>query len=462
MVIDAWLPLQFRTLGGEYLKVLIYQGTLWQIYETLSRSNVLIAKDELAKQWLDSGLLPRHLIEEFRVGDNSFFELSSPPDHILSPVTKCKSPHTKAEALSIASSYFFTRSLLPDTPIHDSIFVEKHSIFLPTYSQSRPIKDDIFLGTLLTGGIPISVKSSERFFSLMNWLSRDAIREVLDVTGIINSNCLDNCDQHSIQLDAINPKKKFSLVGRPKLESFFQEHVIDIIEKQDIYKEFGIEFPSAVILHGPPGCGKTFAIEKLTEYLGWPYYQIDASSVASPYIHETSKKVSDLFNEAMSNSPSLVIIDEMESFLADRGMGGSSGIHHVEEVAEFLRRIPEAIANKVLIFAMTNRLEMIDPAILRRGRFDHIVKVDMASEVEVYTLLTQLISALPNDSKINVQIIASQLRGRPLSDVTFVVREGCRLAAHSGKKQIDQESLMLSLDSLAESTDNTLRKKIGF
>src|SRR3546814_3148906 len=71
----------------------------------------------------------------------------------------------------------------------------------------------------------------------------------------------------------------------------------------------------------------------------------------------------------------------MEAFLADREMG--SDHHRVEEVAEFLRRIPEAVKNEVLIIAMTNRIDMIDPAIQRRGRFDHVIKVDFASEIEV-------------------------------------------------------------------------------
>src|SRR3546814_16081302 len=73
----------------------------------------------------------------------------------------------------------------------------------------------------------------------------------------------------------------------------------------------------------------------------------------------------------MENAPSVLVIDEMEAFLADREMG--SGHHRVEEVAEFLRRIPEAVKNEVLIIAMTNRIDMIDPAITRRGRFDHAI-----------------------------------------------------------------------------------------
>ena len=69
--------------------------------------------------------------------------------------------------------------------------------------------------------------------------------------------------------------KKFSLPGRPMLESFFNEHVIDIITNQDKYSRMGIDFPSAIVLYGHPGCGKTFAIEELANFLEWPCYKID-------------------------------------------------------------------------------------------------------------------------------------------------------------------------------------------
>ena len=235
----------------------------------------------------------------------------------------------------------------------------------------------------------------------------------------------------------------FDLPGRPDLSAFINEHIIDIIKHQDRYRSLGIEFPSAVILHGPPGCGKTFAVEKLIEFLGWPSYQIEASSVASPYIHETSKKVAEVFQLSIDNAHSVLVIDEMEAFLADRDR--SSGHHRVEEVAEFLRRIPEAVSKGVLIVAMTNRIDMIDPAIQRRGRFDHVIKVDFASETEIVALMKKLLESLPTSSDLDVVPIARELSGRPLSDVSFVVREAARLSARAGAKTIDQDKLLIAL-----------------
>jgi cell division protease FtsH len=103
------------------------------------------------------------------------------------------------------------------------------------------------------------------------------------------------------------------------------------------------------------------------------------------------------------------------------------------------------VKNDVLIIAMTNRIEMIDPAILRRGRFDHVIKVDFASELEVQSLLDKLLSSLPKDVDVDSKPLAKELAGRPLSDVSFVVREGARLAARSGMDKLDQASLLTAL-----------------
>jgi SpoVK/Ycf46/Vps4 family AAA+-type ATPase len=258
-------------------------------------------------------------------------------------------------------------------------------------------------------------------------------------------------------------KVPFRLPGRAELERFFREHVIDIVENAETYRALGIDFPSPVVLHGPPGCGKTFAVERVIEYLGWPSFSIDSSTIGSPYIHETGKKIAKAFEDALKASPAVVIIDEMESFLSDRQLGGSQGLHHVEEVAEFLRRTPDAIKNHVLLIGMTNRIEMIDPAILRRGRFDHVIHVGMPSEEEVRSLLASLLEGRPGGAAVNTTALVLALLGRPLSDVSFVVREAARLAARGGRTSLDQRSLEEALRSLPPRSDNGVAANpIGF
>ena len=308
----------------------------------------------------------------------------------------------------------------------------------------------------------VSITSVRRIRSLVGWISTAQLHDVIEQTGL-RAEWGDPENQKS-ESNRGKPQTKapFALAGRPDLERFLSEHVVDIVENRDRYKALGIENPSAIILHGPPGCGKTFAVEKLIDYLGWPNWSIDASSIGSPYIHQTSKMVAEIFEKAIRSSPSVLVIDEMEAFLTDRQAGSASGQHRVEEVAEFLRRIPEAIKQGVLIIAMTNRIEMIDPAILRRGRFDHVIKVDMASELEVSALLNQLIAAVPHDQGIKTDALAKSLQGRPLSDVAFVVREAARLSVRAGGNQLTQASLDSALATSDARGEEKEKGAIGF
>jgi SpoVK/Ycf46/Vps4 family AAA+-type ATPase len=157
----------------------------------------------------------------------------------------------------------------------------------------------------------------------------------------------------------------------------------------------------------------------------------------------------------------VVIIDEMESFLSYREAGGNSGLHHVEEVAEFLRRIPEAIKNRVLIIAMTNMIDMIDPAILRRGRFDHIIEVDMPSREEEEYLVKSLLDKYPLAADLEIDKLVDLLTERPLSDTSFVIREAARLAAKAEKTQLDQASIDGAARILLENND-TKKQPVGF
>lgn len=478
MALDAWLPIGFKLPDGAKVSAALFEGTDWQIYETMGGGRALVALDTLAQHWLYAGLIEDGTFSTSQFGDRHLSSISCGPSQILCPVREAKSPDNKAEALSFALALKATRDIDVASPLQDALYVEKISRLLPTYSISSRTGDDVVLGYWLTGGTNIPATSFRRLRQSMSWLGAGHLKEVVQAAGLEVAEIIplerkpatpaEKAEAGSVDKEkqvkrtVPEPNKVFELAGRPELAAFFNEHIVDIILHRDRYKALGIEFPSALILHGPPGCGKTFAVDRLVDFLGWPSFQIDASSVASPYIHETSKKVAQVFDKAMENAPSVLVIDEMEAFLADRDMG--SGHHRVEEVAEFLRRIPEAVKNDVLIIAMTNRIDMIDPAIQRRGRFDHVIKVDFASEAEVHSLLDKLLTSLPKEPDVDTRPLAKELAGRPLSDVSFVVREGARLAARSSKEKLDQASLLLALQAspAREREGGNTTRSIGF
>lgn len=472
MVLDAWLPVGFELPDGTTIRRPLFEGQAWQIVETEGSGRTLLVRDGLEERWTDLGLVDPDGLTSFQFGQTRLTAVSSAPSQDLVPVSEAAGPSSHSEALAFALALRATREIDPHSPLQDAIYVENITRLLPTFSISSEVPDDLILGFWLTGGVRVSVHSFRRLHQMLGWMEVDQLGEVVETAGFHVDEIVRELPPRSttrtLQVDSDDSRsmvrrssEKFRLPGRPQLESFINEHIVDIVLNRTRYETLGIGFPAATVLHGPPGTGKTFAVERLVEFLGWPHFRIDAASVASPYIHETSRKVSQVFEEAIENAPSVLVIDEMEAFLVDRGSGG--GQHHrVEEVAEFLRRIPQAADNDVLVIAMTNRIDMIDSAILRRGRFDHVVEVGYASEAEVQSLLEHRLTSMPVAEEVEIDPIAAELAGRPLSDVAFAVREAARLAARNGKDVLDQESLLAAANATLDRKKKKEQRRIGF
>ena len=123
--------------------------------------------------------------------------------------------------------------------------------------------DDTVFGSWLTGGVPVSVQSFRRLHAFMGWMGSEHLHEVIETAGFSVSETGASAQSQAIETGTqdVATEKLFELAGRPDLERFLNEHVIDIVENHERYKALGIDFPSAIIFHGPPGCGKTFAVE---------------------------------------------------------------------------------------------------------------------------------------------------------------------------------------------------------
>ena len=479
---ERWFPAKHELPDGSRLGRLLHGGPEWQIFRVDRDNTVLIARPSLADRWIEARLVPDTVLQPLSFGNENFRALSSGPGQKLEPVAESGSLESKGDGLSFALSLSETRKIDATIPLHDAIYAERYSRLLPTWTVSEGRAAEEVLGRWLTGGVSIPATSFRRLTSLLGWLEKEDVRDIVEAAGFATpretggalarqkperqqwkTKSKEVATEQSLPDDKPGEKterRQFHLSGRPLLEAFLNEHVIDIVENADRYKTLGIDFPTAIVLYGPPGCGKTFAVERLVEYLDWPIFYIDSNSVGSPYIHETSKKVGEVFDRAIDVAPSMIVIDEMESYLSDRQIHESTGLHHVEEVAEFLRRIPEANKRQVLVIGMTNRLEMIDSAILRRGRFDHIIEVSMPSATEVSDLIDSLLQKVPVEGEFDIQEVVCALAGRALSDTAFVVRKAAQLAARAGKTALDEDSLRSALASLAPA--ELKKRPIGF
>lgn len=461
-----WLPRGFTLPGSLLVGKLAAdsESDTFQIYALIGDAgNALIVDPSLVEQWLDAQLLEGGAFKTLTYGDHQYCVLVSEKSYVLERVDAAAKPDDANQGIAFASALRRTREKLPDAALAGAIYLEKFSILLPTYEAAHPMPDEILLGRYLTGGVEISALSSPRCVELARpWLTLDQLRAVTKAAGLaVTADSVTRPSDAPEESDdaALALEKPFRLPGRPGLEEFFNDHVVDPIRHAERYRALGITGPDAIVLHGPPGCGKTHAVTALIQYLGWPAFHLDAGSIGSKYIHETSRKVGEIFTRAIEQKPSVVVIDEMEAYLADRQTGGE---HRVEEVAEFLRRIPEAIQNQVLIIGMTNRVDLIDPAILRRGRFSHIIEVGMPSQVDVRSLLDDQLSKRAHSVSLDLNRLAATLAGRPISDVVFAIQEAARITAKAGGYQIEEAAIQQAVASLNSDTSTPKTHKIGF
>ena len=464
MMIEPWFPKSYKIINNLTLKQIEYSDDLWQIYSASSNQIVFIAKEEIYNFWINLGyqLLDFSKIEY--MGDY-YFVFSCDNEYLLEPISKGTDFLTYTDAISFASAIAKTREHAIKCSLENGIFIEKLSILLPNENANSSYDDKKLLGTWLSGGISVSVENNLRMKQLLNGINKEEFKKILKTAKLDNDNsnkevCKEEITAESLtnnKIQDVSKNNNFCLPGRSELETFFKEHVIDIIENPEDYKRMGIDFPAAFILQGPPGCGKTYAVEQLIKYLDWPSYYIESGTIGSPYIHDTSKKISEVFDTAIENAPSVIVIDEMESFLAERE---SSSGHHLEEVGEFLRRIPDARSKNVLVIAMTNMIGSIDPAISRKGRFDHIIEVGMPSATEIKMVIDSYLFKIPHNKDIDTTYISEKLVGHSMADVNFVLREVARVTAKNHDKMIKFETfeeLLLNLDR-----NKKLKNKLGF
>jgi hypothetical protein len=447
---DLLLPSGHQLESGHTVLRKVQSGDGWQIYSTNCHGRLLLINEELAGINFASDVLSDKLFTCCTIGEEIFYLLETEASYELSHVKHSEVPKDFSEAKAFAHAFSNTRKLIPRVDLSDTIYIEKFSRLLIVGKSDRTA-DVLVLGRWLTGGVGISIDKVDRIKSLSGISSTELLNEIFYESGILKC-------APSVKLEGIY-EEEFRLIGRHALEKFLIEHIIDVIKNPSVYHKLGIKFPTPFILYGSPGCGKTYAVEKLIEYLNFPSFHITSNTVGSPYIHETSKKISEIFESAIANSPSIVVIDEMESFLSNRS-GGIAGQHHVEEVNEFLRLIPRAIESSVLVIGMTNQVEMLDPAVTRRGRFDFCIEVEMPREEEIEELFEHLVSKLPCDLDNKCELY-DQLYGRQPSDVAFVVKEAGRIAARLRDESLKTEYFIRAIEKLPK-VDIKNRNKIGF
>lgn len=217
------------------------------------------------------------------------------------------------------------------------------------------------------------------------------------------------------------------VAGMSKLKQTLQADVIKPLQEKNLYKEYGIQPLNGILLYGPPGCGKTFIAKQLAEELNYSFFEIKPSDLASTYVHGTQEKIGKLFRDARLSSPSIIFIDEVDAILPSRDTANMNQ-HYASEVNEFLAQMTDCSEKGIFMIMATNRPDIIDKAILRTGRIDKLVYVDLPDFLFRQELLKLLLNNRPIENNLDIGNLALNLSGYTCSDIKFIVNEAAKLA----------------------------------
>lgn len=240
-----------------------------------------------------------------------------------------------------------------------------------------------------------------------------------------------------------------SVAGMKSLKQQLIADVINPLKHPEKFKKFNVSIPNGIILYGPPGCGKTFIVRKLAEELGYNFFEVKHSDLATPYIHGSVNNIGKAFEIAKQNAPAVLFFDEISALVPDRKNLHESSSHKEEEVSEFLMQLNDASENKILVVGATNYIERIDPAVLRNGRFDKKIYVSPPDFEARKALFKIGLNTRPHDKNIDFDHLAKITEGLTCADIIEgIIEPSARNAANLNKDLIEQDLLEEEIDSI--------------
>lgn len=218
---------------------------------------------------------------------------------------------------------------------------------------------------------------------------------------------------------------------------------VEFLKNPGKFRQIGAEIPKGVLLVGPPGTGKTMLAKAVAGEAGVPFYTISASEFVEMFVGVGASRVRDLFAKAKKTSPCIIFIDELDAIGRQRGTGVGGGHDEREQTLNQILVEMDGFDTEqgVIVMAATNRPDVLDPALLRPGRFDRRVVVDLPTRRERFDVLTLYADKKPLAKNVDLDEIAGQTAGMSPADLKNIMNEAAILTARANLKEISQEIL---------------------
>nr|WP_315067802.1 ATP-dependent zinc metalloprotease FtsH [Bifidobacterium dentium] len=250
-------------------------------------------------------------------------------------------------------------------------------------------------------------------------------------------------------LEGQTPTTKFSDVAGEDAAVQEVEEIKDFLKDPSRYKALGARIPRGVLLYGPPGTGKTLLARAIAGEAGVPFYSMAGSDFVEMFVGLGASRVRDLFDEAKKNAPAIIFIDEIDAVGRKRGGSGMSGGHDErEQTLNQLLVEMDGFNNdtNLIIIAATNRPDVLDPALLRPGRFDRQVAVEAPDLEGREAILKVHAKGKPFVPDVDLHMIAVRTPGFTGADLANVLNEAALLCARAGAQLIDNRAIDEAID----------------
>lgn len=230
-----------------------------------------------------------------------------------------------------------------------------------------------------------------------------------------------------------------------ELKKQLQEEVIEPLHYPGEYHRYGVSIPNGMLLYGPPGCGKTFFAKHFAEEVGFNFMLMTPATLKSRYVNATQENIANMFREAEENAPSIIFIDEINELVPSR----ESDIHEMSKSAvnEMLAQMDRTGEKGIFVIGATNNPQMIDPAIVRAGRFDKKYYVGVPDSTARRALFELYLKSRPYDFGLDYDELSKLTENYVSADIQLIVNNAARNALKSKSK--------ITMKLLKESISNT-------
>lgn len=299
----------------------------------------------------------------------------------------------------------------------------------------------------------LAPESNQRFASAKDFL--DAIEGKTESDSVpLSMTRMQKVESES----SLSPKKGngfADVAGMSQIKEMMKK-IINILKDPERAEKFKIQIPNGMLLYGPPGCGKSFIAEKFAEEAGYNYMFVKSSDLASIYVHGSQEKIGKLFDDARKNAPAIINFDEFEALVPDRSKVNNAS--ESGEVNEFLSQMNNCGKDRVFVIASSNRPDLIDPAVRRKGRLDQIIYIPVPDKEARKEIFKIHMSGRPAKKNIDYIKLAGMTENYVASDIAYIVNDAA-VRAFEDDVEISQDLLE---EVIKENTPSISAKDLQF